>query len=99
VGYKSSVMLTTIASALGGWLPDTTDLTAGGVKPFYLVARPGFWGGFGSVLDIFSPQGWNYVSGFRSLEEIYAVSTYVDWCMVGHDLRQAIAVETPRLAA
>jgi hypothetical protein len=90
-------MFTTIA-ALAGWSAGETYLTPGGVRPFYLVARPGFWGGFGSFIDVFSPLGWNYVSSFRSPEEVNAVATYTDWCMVGNDFRHA-AVEDRRLAA
>lgn len=99
MGYIPALMLTTIAASLGAWSPIETSLTPGGLKPFYLVARPGFWGGFGSFLDVFSPQGWTYVSAFRSPEEVAAVASYDDWCMVGYDLRRAMAIENPRLAA
>jgi hypothetical protein len=90
-------MLTTMAAAYG-WLPEEADLTAFEIRPFYLVARPGFWGGFGSFVDIFSPQGWNYVGNFRSLEEVNIVSSYADWCMVGHDMREAMIESHPTAA-
>ncbi len=55
------------------------------VRPFYMVARPGFWGGFGGLFDIFSPLGWNYPQ-YASAEEASAVSIYTDWLLVGQDL-------------
>ncbi len=89
----------TSLSAIGSWLGEQSEYTAcNGLRPFYLLARPGFWGGFGSFLDIFSPLTWNYVSTFDSLNEVNAASIYIDWCMVGNDLQEAI-IEAKPLAA
>ena len=55
----------TSLSAIGSWLGEQSEYTAcNGLRPFYLLARPDFGGGFGSFLDIFSPLTWNYVSTF-----------------------------------
>jgi hypothetical protein len=90
-------MLTAIG-AIVGCSPRGSYLTADGVQPFYLVGRPGFWGGFGSFLDIFSPQAWNYVGSFRSPDEVSIVSAYADWCMVGSDFRHALQENDQHLA-
>jgi hypothetical protein len=86
-------MLQAFGTALG-WNP----ITYGDIRPFYVVGRPGFWGGFGSILDIFSPLQWNYPL-YGSADEASAVSVYTDWCLVGNDLATAMEHHQPLLAA
>lgn len=81
-----TAMLQAIGSAFG-WLP--ASYGPEDIRPFYLVARPGFLGGMGSVIDLFSPQVWNYNMYF-SPGESDALSVYADWYMVGHDLTKAM---------
>jgi hypothetical protein len=89
--YNLTVMLTTVRAALG-W---SNGYAPAELKPFYLVARPGFWGGFGSFWDLFSPQNWNY-NLFSRVGEPDAASIYIDWYMVGRDLYKVLdEVEPP----
>jgi hypothetical protein len=84
-------MIQVIGAALGFRPATYPTYTLNGVSahPFYTIARPGFWGGFGGWLDIFSPVGWNYPQ-YQSLDEANAISTYSDWVMVGQDLYTVI---------
>jgi hypothetical protein len=85
----AATMVQSFRAALG-WEPDFYG-AGGNVRPFYLVARPGFWGGFGSFLDFFSPLEWNYPI-YSGVDEATAISVYADWCLVGQDL----AISTSR---
>jgi hypothetical protein len=58
-------------------------------RPFYLVARPGFFGAFGSWLDMFSPVAWNYARVPAPLDVNGAVQA-IDWMMVGGDMAEAL---------
>jgi hypothetical protein len=75
-----------------GFRPYEYDATE--PQPFYMIARPGFFGGFGSFLDLFSPISWNYVN-FSGLDEANAVSVYTDWLAVGSDLVNTIEANPP----
>lgn len=61
----------------------------GSPRPFYLVARPGFFGGFGSWLDMFSPVSWNYARVPTSIN-IDATVQAIDWMLVGADMTIAL---------
>jgi len=58
-------------------------------RPFYLVARPGFFGGFGSWLDMLSPVAWNYARVPTPLDVDETVQM-IDWMMVGGDMAYAL---------
>ncbi|MGA2395268.1 MAG: hypothetical protein ABSH03_18155 [Candidatus Lustribacter sp.] len=59
------------------------------VRPFYRVARPGFFGGFGSWLDMFSPVAWSYARVPAPLD-VDATVQNIDWMMVGGDMADAL---------
>jgi hypothetical protein len=82
-------------SALFGFAP---HWDADQPKPFYLVARPGFFGSFGSWLDIFSPVAWNFArlpDGTDFDAEILAL----DGRILGADMKRAIEVGAPKSIA
>ncbi len=79
-------MLTAIRAALGF---SSEPYQVSEAKPFYEIARPGFFGGFGSYLDVFSPLTWNYANIPADMDyDTFLVA--FDWYMVGHDMRRAI---------
>ena len=81
-----AIMLMAIRAAFGF---SNEPYQVGEAKPFYEVARPGFWGGFGSYLDVFSPMNWNYANIPADADyDTFLIA--LDWYMVGHDMRQAI---------
>lgn len=70
-----------------------------GVRPFYMTARPGFWGGFGSSLDVFSPFSWNYVN-YTTREAADEAAMLSDWYALGGDLMATLdSVRIPELPA
>ena len=77
----------------------TPPFYGSGPRPFYMVGRPGFWGGFGGWLDMFTPTAWEYTTYFEHPGTI-DVSTYMDWYLAGRDLmRTAEAQEQLKLAS
>ena len=86
-------MFTTIA-ALAGWpAEDTLPHTRRGqtVLPGRVPRNPGR---VRLIHRHFSPLGWNYVSSFRSPEEVNAVATDTDWCMVGEMISATLWLRT-----
>jgi hypothetical protein len=69
----------------------------GGARPFYMVARPGFFGGFASWLDLFSPLTWNYAHLPEQVDYDSAMIC-LDWQTVGMDMRHAISKQPPMIA-
>lgn len=76
----------------------TPDLYRGLVRPFYMVARPGFFGGFGSWLDMFSPVDWNYAKVPSPLN-IDGTVQAIDWDVLGDDMMRAIQKYAPESLA
>lgn len=81
--------------ALFGRMP--TEYT-NSVRPFYSVARPGFFGGFGSWLDMFSPLSWNH-GRLPETADYDSAMIGLDWQIVGMDMQFAIGKQSEKIAA
>jgi len=81
-----------------GALFDRTPRDADSVRSFYMLARPGFFGGFGSWLDMFSPLLWNY-GKLPTLDDYDSVMIGLDWQIVGMDMNAAIGKQSEAIAA
>jgi hypothetical protein len=87
-------MAETLAALVG--LPP--PLYFGALRPFYMVGRPGFFGGFGGWVDLFSPLMWNY--GMVPSQCDYDTALIaLDWNFVGTDMQAAIGREAEAIAA
>lgn len=73
--------------ALGIAFGITPPYYGSGPRPFYMVGRPGFSGGFGGWLDLFTPTAWEYVTYFD--RPVGDVGSFMDWYLAGLDLTNA----------
>jgi hypothetical protein len=85
-----------LIGAAFGWQPSAFYSHQNGIRPFYMVARPGFSGGWGQWLDLFSPLNWNYPI-YYAPEDIAAVTTAADWAVVYGDLARSVDAASKRL--
>jgi hypothetical protein len=74
----------------------TENCEPGPIRPFYLVARPGFWGGMGSLNLIPSPLSWNYTP--VPDPDLDATSFDLDWALISQDMRSAITTARVNVA-